>query len=83
MPRLPRHQLPQEPKPYPQPDPAPWKPLGLQRFPQPQEYPVSLKPAKPSKAARNQRKQEARKLAQQPPQQAPARLEEIVSKRLG
>ena len=46
---------------------------------------MSLKPAKPSKAARNQRKQEARKLAQQPnhPQPIPARLEEIVFKRLG
>ena len=54
-------------------------------FFQPKEPPVSLKPAKPSKAARNQRKQEARKLAQQPhqPQPIPARLEEIVFKRLG
>ena len=44
---------------------------------------MSLKPAKPSKAARNNRKQEARKLAQQSPQPAPSRLEEIVFKRLG
>ena len=44
---------------------------------------MSLKPLKPSKQARNQRKQEARKLAHQPPQPAPARLEEIVFKRLG
>ena len=49
MPRLPRHQLPPAPKPYPQPEPLPWKPLGLQRSPQPQEQPVSLKPQKPSK----------------------------------
>ena len=83
MPRLPRDKLPLPPKPFPQPDPAPWKPLGLQRFPQLKEPPVSLKPAKPSKAARNNRKQEARKLAHQPPQPAPARLEEIVFKRLG
>ena len=32
-----RDKLPLPPKPFPQPDPAPWKPLGLQRFPQPQE----------------------------------------------
>ena len=44
---------------------------------------MSLKPAKPSKAARNNRKQEARKLAQHQPQPVPARLEEIVFKRLG
>ena len=44
---------------------------------------MALKPAKPSKSACNQRKQEARKLAQQPPQPAPSRLEEIVVKRLG
>ena len=37
MPRLPRHKLPLPPPPYPQPGPPPWKPLGLQRFPQPQE----------------------------------------------
>ena len=52
-------------------------------FFQPKEPPVSLKPAKPSKAARNNRKQEARKLAQHQPQPAPARLEEVVFKRLG
>ena len=37
MPKLPRDKLPLPPNPFPQPDPAPWKPLGLQRFPQPQE----------------------------------------------
>ena len=35
MPKLPRNQLPTKPKPYPQPDPAPWKPLGLHQYPQP------------------------------------------------
>ena len=85
MPRLPRQKLPLPPPPYPQPDPAPWRPLGLQRFPQPQEQPVSLKPTKPSKQSRNNRKQEAKRLlAQQPqPQPNPLRLEEVVFKRLG
>ena len=87
MPRLPRNQHPLPPPPYPQPDPAPWKPLCLHPFPPPpQELPVSLKPPKPSKASRNQRKQEARRLLaqQQRPQQAnPLRLEEVVYKRLG
>ena len=47
---------------------------------------MSLKPTKPSKASRNQRKQEARRLLaqQQRPQQAnPLRLEEVAYKRLG
>ena len=47
---------------------------------------MALKPAKPSKASRNQRKQEARRLLaqQQRPQQAnPLRLEEVAFKRLG
>ena len=87
MPKLPRRQLPLQPlHPYP-PAPQPWKPLGLHPFPPPpQELPVSLKPPKPSKASRNQRKQEARRLLaqQQRPQQAnPLRLEEVAYKRLG
>ena len=37
MPRLPRQKLPLPPNPFPQPDPAPWKPLGLRLFLQPLE----------------------------------------------
>ena len=47
---------------------------------------MSLKPQKPSKASRNQRKQEARRLLaqqQRPPQANPLRLEDVVVKRLG
>ena len=47
---------------------------------------MALKPANPSKASRNQRKQEARRLLaqQQRPQQAnPLRLEEVAYKRMG
>lgn len=46
---------------------------------------MSLKPQKPSKASRNQRKQEVRRLLaqQQRPQPVPARLEDVVYKRLG
>ena len=58
MPRLPRQKLPLPPPPFPQPEPAPWKPLGLSPLSQPQESTVSLRPLKPSKQARNQRKQQ-------------------------
>ena len=47
---------------------------------------MSLKPAKPSKQSRNNRKQEVKRLmAQQrrPPQPNPVRMEEAVFKRLG
>ena len=47
---------------------------------------MALKPIKPSKASRNQRKQEAQRLLaqQQRPQQAnPLRLEEVAYKRMG
>ena len=47
---------------------------------------MSLKPTKPSKASRNQRKQEARRLPaqqQRPPQANPLRLEEVAYKRMG
>ena len=86
MPKLPRRQHPLQPLHPDPPAPPPWKPLGLHPFPQPQDPPMSLKPPKPSKASRNQRKQEARRLLaqQQRPQQAnPLRLEEVAYKRLG
>ena len=47
---------------------------------------MSLKPLKPSKQSRNQRKQETRRLLQEQqtlPQQPPRRLEEAAYKRLG
>ena len=61
------------------------KPPARHKFHPPQEQPVSLKPTKPSKQSRNNRKQEAKRLlAQQPqPQPNPLRLEEVVFKRLG
>ena len=37
MPKLPRNKLPLPPGPFPQPEPPPWKPLGLRPFPPPQE----------------------------------------------
>lgn len=85
MPKLPKRQHPLPPKPYPQPEPAPWKPLGLHQYPQPQEPPVSLRPLKPSKQSRNSKKQETKRLLeqQQRPQPNPVRLEDVVSKRLG
>ena len=82
MPRLPRQKLPLPPKPYPQPEPAPWKPLGRHLFPQPHEPPVSLKPIKPSKQARNQRKQEQRQPLPQP-QAKPARQPLLAHQRFG
>ena len=65
MPKLPRHKLPPPHPPFQQPDPAPWKPLGLRLFLQPLEPTVSLRPLKPSKQARNQRKQQQRQPQQQ------------------
>lgn len=45
---------------------------------------MALKPPKPSKASRNQRKQEMRRAQQQRPLPTPpARLEDVVYKRLG
>jgi len=46
---------------------------------------MAIKPLKPSKASRNQRKQETRRLLEQqrPPSQAQFRLEDVVVKRLG
>ena len=67
MPRLPRQKLPLPPL-RPQPEPAPWNPPGLHQPSQPQEPPVSLRPIKPSKKARNQCKQEQRKQANKQPQ---------------
>ena len=62
------------------------KPRAWRKFPQPKEQTLSLKPQKPSKQSRNNRKQEAKRLLaqqQRPPQAHPLRLEEVVFKRLG
>ena len=80
MPRPPRQKLPLPPPPFPQPEPAPWKPLGLSPLSQPQESTVSLRPLKPSKQARNQRKQEQRQLQ---PQANPARQPLLAHQRFG
>lgn len=46
---------------------------------------MALKPIKPSKAARNSRKREIKKLLdeQRRPQELPRRMEEVVYKRMG
>ena len=69
MPRLPRDKLPLPPKPFPQPDPAPWTPLLLAAphptsRQSPKEASMPLKPLKPSKQSRNQRKSEQRRQSQ-------------------
>lgn len=32
MPKLPKARWPEPPNPFPQPEPFPWKPLGLRQF---------------------------------------------------
>ena len=66
MPKLPRDKLPLPPKPFPQTNPAPWRPLTLHQTSRqsPKEASMPLKPLKPSKQSRNQRKQEQRRLSQ-------------------